>query len=181
MINLRVDFADLDVLVRSYAHAPEMTADELEVLAYEATRELEAAVAEETPHAHGTLRASYISHVQRLTDGIGVEGITGTSLNYAPWVELGTRPHMPPLAPLIDWVKAKGLDIGLIGKSKRARKSRDDVAERIARAIQWKIYHRGTEGAHMFEKGFNAVRPSIEARASDTMRRIAQRIAGGRA
>ena len=51
---------------------------------------------------------------------------------HASILEYGSRPHMPPLQPLVDWAKRKfGVD--------------DDEAEEIAEAVRWKIFHVGTK------------------------------------
>jgi len=75
--------------------------------------------------------------------GSVVKGIVGTPLEYGLPVEKGTRPHFPPAGPIILWAARK---LGLSGNELR----------RAVRAIQWKIYRHGTEGAHMFEKGYKA-------------------------
>lgn len=181
MIEHRVQFSGLAELAQSYAHAPEIVSDELMTLAVEVVQEMEAATKEATPTSHGTLRASITGDVVSLGSGIGVEAVVGSSLNYAPWVELGTKPHMPPLDPLVDWVKAKGLDLGLVGTSAKARKGRDEVAVAIAERIRWKIAHYGTEGKAMFRKGFDATTAGLDARVGETLARVGARIAGGRA
>jgi hypothetical protein len=40
----------------------------------------------------------------------------GTNLQYASWVELGTRPHWPPLRPVAEWAIRKGIPREAIGK-----------------------------------------------------------------
>jgi hypothetical protein len=55
---------------------------------------------------------------------------------------MGTSPHFPPIAPIQFWVEKK---LGIVGKQAKS------VAFLIARAIS----KRGTQGAHMFGKGFD--------------------------
>lgn len=62
-----------------------------------------------------------------------------TDLPYALAVEKGTRPHRPPLAPLISW--ARGTP-GLAGSEKDGR--------RIAFLVARKITRVGTKGRHTF-------------------------------
>jgi hypothetical protein len=40
----------------------------------------------------------------------------GTNLQYAGWVESGTRPHWPPLRPIAEWAIRKGIPREVIGK-----------------------------------------------------------------
>lgn len=47
--------------------------------------------------------------------------IVGTNVHYAPYVEFGTRPHMPPVEPLVEWAHLKLHD--------------DKAGYKIARAI----------------------------------------------
>ncbi len=74
----------------------------------------------------------------------------GSPLIYAVPVELGTKPHMPPLQPLMDWVKLK---LGIRDMEER---------EKVAQKIRWKIYHYGTKGHRMFERALRACRPRIQ-------------------
>lgn len=50
----------------------------------------------------------------RLSQSIEIEDrpfenavIVGTNVQYAPFVEFGTRPHMPPVEPLVEWAHLK--------------------------------------------------------------------------
>ena len=132
----------------------------------EADALIEREVIEHTPTAHGLLRGSIHSEEQ-----IGPEsviGVVGTSMNYAVPVELGTRPHFPPIEPLIDWVQVK------LG-----------VAERLARGVAFlvarKIARTGTQGQHMFEIGFASVETQVLALFDGARDRIVTRLAGGAA
>lgn len=78
-----------------------------------------------------------------------ISGVYGSVLNYAVPVELGTRPHRPPIAPLIDWVKAK------FG-------STDSEARGKAFAVAKKIAKRGTQPKKMFQITFDEQAPQIE-------------------
>lgn len=94
----------------------------------------------------GELRNSAFSDVTGTLDQLlGVVGFT--SLHAEP-VELGTKPHTPPLDPLVDWVEAR---LGLSG----------DEAQGVARAIQFKIRQRGTEPQRFFEQAYEATQPQI--------------------
>lgn len=149
---MRVEFDAAGVALwrRAFAHAPELAAQEMQAFLVRSTAHLQAEVQARTPTTHGTLRASIFGEVRMFADGFGMEGLVGTPLGYAPTVEHGTRPHHPPVEPLIDWARQK---LGVRGVE----------AERAGRAIAWKIAHRGTKGAHMFRNAMNTNRGQIEA------------------
>jgi HK97 gp10 family phage protein len=35
----------------------------------------------------------------------------GSTAKYAPFVEFGTRPHFPPLEPIREWCRSRGIDV----------------------------------------------------------------------
>lgn len=132
------------------ARAPEAFLRELATGILEAQMLVEREVKERTPTSgHGTLRDSIGAMPLELT-GSRIAGSVGTALSYAEPVELGTQPHMPPLEPLVDWVRRK---LGIKG----------GAGEQVAQAIRWKIYRHGTKAAFMFRDAFAAVTPQIDA------------------
>lgn len=99
-------------------------------------------VKEHTPTSGaGTLRDSIGALPVTITGTAVAGGGAGTSLPYAAAVELGSKPHWAPIAPLQDWVQRK---LGLSGEE----------VEAAAQAIQFKIARRGTKGHFMFRDGF---------------------------
>ena len=117
---------------------------------YQSCLLLEREVKERTPKgAFSALVGSIAAQPPNVT-GAGVEASVGSALNYAESVELGTKPHFPPVAPLADWARAK---LGL---------SEDDAA-RVAWMIARKISKQGTQGAFMFTNAVDATREQIEA------------------
>lgn len=63
---------------------------------------------------------------------------------HAAVLEVGSRPHMPPLQPLIDWVRRHAKSFGVtVRRGRRAAESDDKILE-IATAIQHAISVRGT-------------------------------------
>lgn len=58
------------------------------------------------PVDRGPLRNS-ITH-EMDADQLG--GVAGTNSEYGPPVEFGSRPHMPPVQPLIDWARRHGFE-----------------------------------------------------------------------
>jgi len=139
----------------AFASAPEITLKHVARAIDESLLLAQREIAERTPTgAHQLLRKSILAaeavDFAKPVPG-GVMGVVGTSINYAVPVELGTRPHFPPLAPLEDWAVAK------LGVERTQAKS-------VAWAIAKKIAKTGTTGAFMFRDGFAAVEPYIQTR-----------------
>lgn len=116
--------------------------------------------------AFGRLRASVASEVR--VSAAAIEGVVGSNLVYARPVEYGTRPHWPPLQPLIEWVKVKRLAGSYSVKTQRrvggkALRMQQDTA--VARAVQVKIARHGTKARPFF-------RPAIEAKKDEVFRLI---------
>lgn len=102
---------------------------------------------------------------------------------HAAAIEHGTRPHWPPLAPLVRWVIRKGLVKG--GPSRAAQRRAEFIgpltsrqaaareraqervsehveeAEEVARAIQMKIAREGTAPRRYFMKAFERMLPEM--------------------
>lgn len=153
--------------------APDMALDELKTGVEEAQVLFHRLVRDATPSsgsevsgqggAH-SLRASITAHLPQVIPG-GVIGIVGTSKEYALPVELGTRPHFPPIAPIELWVQTK---LGLEGKE----------AKSVAIAIVKTIGKRGTKGAKMFQNTFNATEEQLKQILTQAVQRIADRMNG---
>jgi hypothetical protein len=82
--------------------------------------------------------------------GEPVWGLVSTPAQYGLPVEMGTRPHFPPVAPIQHWVEKK---LGINGKEAKA------VAYLVARAIA----KRGTKGAKMFTRTWDEQEAAILA------------------
>lgn len=158
-----IDVPGLEQLAALWAAAPNEVRAEMETAMIEADALAEREITEITPRAAGLLAGSIGSEVQSFEDS--VIGVVGTSAAYAVPVELGTRPHFPPIEPLVDWVRVK-LGVG----EKEAR----GVAFLVAR----KISRTGTKGAHMFERALSSVEPGIAAIFHRALDRIVKRLAG---
>lgn len=158
-----IDTRELNALAHWLEGSQAEVLQALKLAMMEATELLAAEAQEWTPTATGNLRASIIAAMPVIQGGTVIGAVvsdqdgsvdavlgTGSPLIYAVPVELGTKPHMPPLKPLMDWVKLK-LDI------------RDlEEREKVAQKIRWKIYHYGTKGNRMFERALRACRPRIQ-------------------
>lgn len=165
-MKIEFDAAAVALWRNAFARAPEAAATELHAFMTRAVAHLQAEVAERTPTTHGTLRASIFGRVQAFGGGFGVEGLVGTPLAYAPAVEFGTKPHRPPVQPLIDWARQK---LALSGAEARS----------AGHAIAWKIARKGTKGAHMFRDAINENRDQIVRDFQQSAERIVTRIQGG--
>lgn len=72
----------------------------------------------------GRLRSSISPAVE--VAGKRVLGIVGSNVKYAPFVEMGTKPHYPPLAALEKWANRHGISAYLVQRAigKRGTKAR---------------------------------------------------------
>lgn len=165
-LNIRIDIHGAAELAHAFDLAPEIVMEEQERATWEAGLLLERETRERTPvgiAGGGGLKGSIAAREPRRL-GEAVIGEVGTALNYAVPVELGSRPHFPPVQPLADWAVAKlGVDPG--------------EARSVGFLIARKISRKGTEGAHMFERAFEANRAQVARIYEAARARIAQRIA----
>ena len=167
MLNaIAVDLSGLKALQAAFARAPEITIEELRRAMVEADSLLEREVKDATPTAAGTLRGS-VTHTEEVSE-TGVIGMTFSPLKYAEAVELGTKPHFPPIDALVDWVVQK---LGV--PEKRAR----SVAFLVAR----KISRSGTPAHGMFQRTLAWQKSQVESIFDRAVERITERLAGGAA
>ncbi len=161
-MKININAGDITQLTAAWEQAPELVEQELFAATYEAEMLLEREIKEDTPvGATAALRESIHSEAPR-TLANTVIGVVGTSSMHALPVELGTRPHFPPIEPLIDWVQAK-LDI-----------RDEEQAEGVALSIARKIAVRGTLGVGMFHRNFRQLQPQIDAMYERARGRIAE-------
>jgi len=66
--------------------------------------------------------------------------ITSVDAPHAPFVEYGTRPHRPPIQPLVDWVLQKGIA------------TEPKEAKRIAMGVSDSIAQHGTKPRFFMKK-----------------------------
>jgi hypothetical protein len=95
----------------------------------------------------GRYRASIVPEV--VVRDNAVIGIVGTNVAYAPFVVFDTKPHMPPIAPILEWVKRQRIAGVYSVKSRRRmgrKKQREAEDLRVAWAIALKIKREGTKG-----------------------------------
>lgn len=164
-MQVRLEITTADVITRAWHSAPEVVLDELQTAMGQALVYLQRETAERTPSAFGTLRQAYQTHVEPSALLDAVFGTLSNPLPYALPVELGTKPHYPPLEPLITWVEAK---LGLQG----------DEAEGAALSIQRKIGRFGTPGYGMARFALLDGQQTIQAEFADAAQRITERVGG---
>jgi hypothetical protein len=158
-----VDLGELASLQEVFRAAPEIASEELVAAIWNASLLLERETKERTPTgATSTLRSS-IAAYRPTAIGMTVVGEMGTPVAHAVPVELGTKPHRPPIEPLIDWAEAR---LGLRGKE----------AKSAAWAIANKIAAHGTDGAFMFKTAFEANEAQVQAIVTQALGRILERM-----
>jgi len=156
-------FAELDA---AWAKAPEIVREEMTAAMWESELLLEREVKEKTPvgvGGAGGLKGSIAAQQPEISADV-VLGVVGTAMAHAVPVEIGTKPHFPPVQPLEDWV---------IHKLGVPEKDAHGVAFLVAR----KIAARGTLAVGMFHRAFNEQRPKVEAIFTAARGRIAERLA----
>jgi hypothetical protein len=139
-VNIAIE-TNLPQLEALWAQSPTICTEELTTSMYEALALLERETIELTPRgATGTLRNMITTSLTGLAsiEGDIVGLVTGTAPHTVP-VEMGSRPHYVPIAPLIDWVAAK------LGKT-------GEEGEEIAYRIRSRIRKYGTKGKAMFRR-----------------------------
>jgi hypothetical protein len=159
---VRVEAFNVERVAAMFEASPRIMAEELLAAMTEVDLHLQREVADRTPTAYGTLRDSIFS--EERIQGDGVLGVVASPLTYAEYVEVGTKPHFPPLEPLRDWVRVK---FGLTDETEIR-----GAAFRVARAISI----RGTLGVGMFNRAFAANKAQVERRFEMAVDRTARRM-----
>lgn len=102
----------------------------------------------------GRLRASVLPEVRNEPLTGSVIGVVGSSVEHAPYMELGTKPHWPPLAALETWAKRHGT-----------------TAFAVARAIA----RRGTKAYRYLQGAVEQNESKIVALIGDAVGRIVEK------
>lgn len=160
---MHLSIAGLDALRRGFDQAPEVTRREMLAGATEATLLQEREVKDAMPRVTGMTAASVSSDA--FSTPVGVIGVVGSSQPTAMFLELGTKPHMPPVEALVPWVKAV---LGV--EPKRARSVAFLVARKIAR--------KGTKPKRHFEKVATSTEAQVLRILETAAGRVASHLAG---
>jgi hypothetical protein len=153
----------------------------------------QATVSDEAVDEATLLKSGFVEKVQESTYRVGYTAA------HAPPVEFGSRPHWPPLEPILGWVRRNvRARTGRFGGA-RVRivrfkpgpleaglgRLRKDEQLRIAKAIQAKIARVGTEPVRFLTRARNAAAPragqviTAEIRAEMERLSLPGRSAGG--
>lgn len=146
-MSLHISIPALAALTRGFKEAPEVTRRELLAAMTEGSLLVEREVKENMPRGATGLTAASVTS-DAFATSVGVIGLVGSSQPSATFLELGTRPHMPPVAALVPWVRAV---LGV--EAKRAR----GVAFLVAR----KIARKGTRRQQPFERAVIATQGQV--------------------
>lgn len=164
MSSLHLSFAGLDALRRGFAQAPDVARRELLAAATESTLLVERETKERMPRVTGMTAGSISSDA--FATPVGVIGIVSSSQPSAIAVELGTKPHMPPVDAIVPWVRAV---LGVPAKRERS------VAFLVAR----KIARKGTKAQEPFAQAIAATESQVLRMFEDAAGRVAAHLAGG--
>jgi len=168
-IELNFKFKGMDRLPKLLQRVPDITRKEMKIATTQATLLIERETKELTPQGVGGAASGLVASITAKpvnSFSSNVIGVVSTSSPYAIPVELGTKPHVPPLTPLMDWAKVK------LGVS-------DEDIFGVALAIQRKIASRGTLAVGMFHRAFNENKKQIESFFNQAVERIENQIVSG--
>ncbi|MFP3943811.1 MAG: hypothetical protein ACLFWF_07960 [Alphaproteobacteria bacterium] len=165
--DMAIDIREAAALAAAFQRAPEVVEAEIHAATLESLLLLEREVKENTPvgiGGGGGLKGSFSA---RGPNTLGEEtlGEVGSNLNYAVPVELGSKPHFPPIEPLSDWARAK---LGVPAEEARS------VGFLVAR----KISRKGTEPVEMVQRAMRDNERQVQEIFSRAVARIASRIGG---
>lgn len=164
MSGLYISVAGLDALRRGWAQAPGVTRRLLLAAMTQATLLVEREVKEGMPRGATGLTAASVSS-DAFSTPAGVLGVVASSQPSATFLELGTKPHMPPVDALIPWVRAVlGVD------AKRA----PSVAYLVAR----KIARKGTEPRQPFANALARTQGQVLRMFEDAAGQVAAHLGG---
>lgn len=138
-------------LAKAFRKAPEIALPRMVAAVTESQLLYQREVQERIPTGiggGGGLKGSVSARDLEINDD-RIAGQVGTPLDYAVPVELGSKPHMPPVQPLVDWAAQK---FGLT----------EEEAKTAGWAIAMKIKAKGTEGVHMFRDAFEQTNADME-------------------
>lgn len=146
----------------AWSKAPQLTQNEMYAFAEAATHYLLGEVQERTPNVSGVTRDSFERSIpERLQDG--ALGAVGTMQPHVVPVELGSKPHFPPVEALMDWVKLK---LGVA----------DEDARSVAFLIARKISRTGTIGHFMVQRTFDSAMPVVERQFNQAVQNLLGRL-----
>jgi hypothetical protein len=170
-----IQVPDAARITAAFAAAPAMVLDELEITMGSVMLYLQRETVDGTPKQAGTLRAAFITHVDVIASLDAVFGRLTNPLPYALPVELGTRPHRPPLEPLMNWVEAK-FGVGEYDLMPPKDGKPAITGRQFAWLIQRNIGRYGSPGMGMAHYALRDGRETIQAEFAECAARIVARL-----
>ena len=182
-LTLEIDTSQIDRFVQRFpVSGPRIVERELRIGLDDALGYTVAQVVDVTPVNTGILRDSIyddILGVKADISGVNLEGIVSSS-DYEPKVnavEFGRKPgRMPPVEAIALWVARKGLTERNPPKRRRVKITKREARRKgilsIAWAVATHIATKGTVGAAMFQKGFEASQAYIVKTMDEAIDRI---------
>lgn len=104
-----------DKALRRALGDPDFVKGPLREFLFKAGFSVEAAAKERAPVDTGRLRFSIATEVRE------TRALVGSNVFYAPFVEFGTRPHMPPVAAMQPWARRHGISAWALARAIAAR------------------------------------------------------------
>jgi len=182
-LTLEIDTSQIDRFVQRFRFSgPRIVERELRIGLDDALGYTTVQVVDFTPDNTGILRDSIyddILGVKADIGGVNLEGIVSSS-DYEPKVnavEFGRKPgRMPPVEAIALWVARKGLTERNPPKRRRVKITKREARRKgilsIAWAVATHIATKGTVGAAMFQKGFEASQAYIVKTMDEAIDRI---------
>jgi len=93
---------------------------------------IQRAAKQNAPVDTGRLRASIVPEI--VVRPQAIMGIVGSNVKYAPFVELGTRPHWPPISALELWARRHGTTAFLVARAISRRGTK--AVRYLSRAVE---------------------------------------------
>lgn len=158
MATLTTDTHELRDLAAAMHRAPQLTADAVQVAAYECSEIIASFLREAAPEFQGDLRSSIEGHVvQASTGSAAVVAEVSAGVPYALVQDVGRRPgKMPPEAPIRRWVQLKASRGGASMSERELRSATYLIRRHIGR--------HGTRPHHYIDHGMRAAAPHIDSR-----------------
>jgi len=156
--------------------------EELRAYLTASTKMLEAEVAKRIPVNSGVTRGALFSAVRGITQGRG-EAVVSLPVEHADALEMGSKPHWPPRAPIELWVRQRFRDklgsirVAVKSMKKAAGSSQERAIRSLAFLVARAISRRGTKAHHMFSEAERIFKPAIIGSMYDAMvEKIAKRL-----
>ena len=163
-MNITISAPALATVQRGLAEAPAVVRRELLRFMTVVTQGLQGEVQDAIPRGATGLTAQSIGS-DAFSTPAGVLGVVGSSQPAALFVELGTRPHMPPVDALVPWVRE------VLGVQPAQ-------ARQVAFLIARKIARKGTPAQLPFKKTLERMKPQISREFELAAGRIAAQLGG---